>query len=441
MVNLDVALAKRAAQGQPIRVAMVGAGVTGRMITLQLAAPSIPGMRLVAIANRTPAKAVQAFQHAGIEAAVVHSRGALEDAVMGEKPVAVADAKLVCEATNIDVVIEVTGTVEFGASVAMAALAHRKHVVLVNAELDSTLGPVLKFHADRAGVIITNTDGDEPGVAMTLLRYVKTIGLKPVAAGNLKGLIDRYRTPETQREFAAKYSQDAVKVTSFADGTKLSMEATILANATGFEVGQPGMYGPRCAHVREMAGLLPPDDMLNGGLVDYALGAEPHTGAFVIGYEEHPKKRKELAYYKMGDGPFYVFYTPYHLPHIQIVSTIARAALAHDATVTPLGAPVCDVATVAKRDLKAGETLDGVGGFMTYGVIDNAAAVAVANGLPMGLSQGCRLLRDVAKDATISNADVAVPEGRLCDRLRKEQAARFATASLPNNAVEPAHVR
>jgi predicted homoserine dehydrogenase-like protein len=409
-------------------VALVGAGVTARMIALQLSTPSIPGMRLVAIANRTPDRAVKVFQHAGVDdAPVVTSVSDVEHRVEQYRPVVVEDSSLVCEATNIDVVVEVTGTVEFGSRVAMAAIRHRKHVVLVNAELDSTLGPILRVHASRAGVIITNTDGDEPGVAMTLLRYVKTIGFRPVAAGNLKGLIDRYRTPETQREFAAKHGQDASKVTSFADGTKLSMEAAIIANATGFGVGRRGMYGPTCAHVREMATLLPPDELLNGGLVDYALGAEPHTGAFVIGYEEHPQKRKELAYYKLGDGPFYVFYTPYHLPHVQIVSTIARAALHQDATVAPLGAPVCEVVTVAKRDLTAGEILDGVGGFMTYGVIDKAQIQASEKLLPMGLSSGCQLRCNVPRDRPITYGDVTLPANRFSDRLRAEQVARFAS--------------
>jgi predicted homoserine dehydrogenase-like protein len=430
MTNVDTTLAQREADGCPIRVAIVGAGVTARMIALQLAAPPIPGMRLVAIANRTPGKGISAFQNVGVEhATIVSSVADLENHIADGRAAVVEDARLLCEASNIDVIVEVTGTIDFAAQVVMSAIRHRKHVVLVNAELDSTLGPILKVHADRAGVVITNTDGDEPGVAMTLLRYVRTIGFKPVAAGNLKGMIDRYRTPETQREFAAKSGQDASKVTSFADGTKLSMEATIIANATGFGVGQPGMFGPRCAHVREIAGLLPAERLLSGGLVDYALGAEPHTGAFVVAYEDHPLKRKELAYYKMGDGPFYVFYTPYHLPHIQIVSTIARAALGHDATVAPLGRPVCDVVTVAKRPLKAGEVLDGVGGFMSYGVIDNADTVAAGALLPMGLSGGCRLLRDVPADQSISHADVVVPEHRFSDRLRAEQAAYFGAPS------------
>jgi predicted homoserine dehydrogenase-like protein len=426
MVNAtDTVLAQRESDGNPVRVAMVGAGVTARMIALQLATP-IPGMRLVAIANRTVEKATQAFSNAGMpKVEIVLNLGKLEENIDKGRASVVEEPNLVCEASNVDVIVEVTGTVEFGAHVASAAIRHRKHVVLVNAELDSTVGPILKFHAERAGVVLTNTDGDEPGVAMTLLRYLRSVGLKPVAAGNLKGMIDRYRTPETQREFATKYNQDATKVTSFADGTKLSMETCILANATGFKVGQRGMYGPKCAHVREMAKLLPLDQLLTDGLVDYALGAEPHTGAFVIVHEEHPRKQKELAYYKLGDGPCYVFYTPYHLPHIQIASTIARAALFGDPTVTPLGGPMCDVITIAKRKLQVGDVLDGVGGFMAYGVIENAPISAKQNLLPMGVSEGCRLLQNIPKDQPITYADVELPPGRLCDQLRAQQSRHF----------------
>ncbi len=368
VIAADTVLAQRESDGNPVRVAMVGAGVTARMIALQLATP-ILGMRLVAIANRTVEKATQAFSNAGVpDAEVVLDLGRLEENVHRGRASVVKEPNLVCQAGNIDVIIEVTGTVEFGAHVASAAIGHRKHVVLVNAELDSTVGPILKFHAERAGVVLTNTDGDEPGVAMTLLRYLRSVGLKPVAAGNLKGIIDRYRTPETQREF---------------------------------------------------------DQLLADGLVDYALGAEPHTGAFVIVHEEHPRKQKELAYYKLGDGPCYVFYTPYHLPHIQIASTIARAALFGDPTVTPLGAPICEVITIAKRNLQIGEVLDGVGGFMAYGVIENAPISAKQNLLPMGVSEGCRLLRNIPKDQPITYADIELPQGRLCDQLRAEQYRHF----------------
>jgi predicted homoserine dehydrogenase-like protein len=296
---------------------------------------------------------------------------------------------------------------------------------LVNAELDSLIGPILKMQADRAGVVVTHTDGDEPGVAMTLLRYLRTLGLRPVAAGNIKGMVDYYRNPETQRAFAAGNDQDVMKVTSFADSTKLSMETTVLANATGFRAGRRGMYGPACKDVREMAGLLPAEQMLSTGLVDYALGAAPHTGAFVIVHEDSPLKKVQLAYYKLGDGPFYVFYTPFHLPHIQIASTLGRAVIHRDPTVAPIGGPVCEVVTVAKRDLKAGERLDGVGGFCAYGLIDNAASARSMSALPIGLSEGCVLRRDVRKDAVLSFDDVVSPPGRLVEKLWHEQNARW----------------
>jgi predicted homoserine dehydrogenase-like protein len=311
---------------------------------------------------------------------------------------------------------------------------------MVNAELDSMLGPILKVKADQAGVVVTNTDGDEPGVAMTLYRYLRSLGLHPVAAGNLKGMVDYYRNPDSQRAFAEKNDQDPRKVTSFADSTKLSMEATVLANATGLRAGRRGMYGPACKHVREMANLLPADQMLGTGLVDYALGAEPHTGAFVIVHEELPLKKAQLAYYKLGDGPFYVFYTPFHLPHIQIASTIGRAVIHHDPTVTPLAGPVCEVVTIAKRNLKAGERLDGIGGFCSYGLIDNTASARAMEALPIGLSEGRVLRRDVAKDEIISFNDVDQPGGRLPDMLWGEQCERWPQVTQGSQAPSIQHV-
>lgn len=260
-----------------------------------------------------------------------------------------------------------------------------------------------------------------------------------MAAGNLKGMVDHYRTPETQRAFAEKNGLNPKKASSFADATKLSMEATVLANATGFQVGQRGMYGPACENVREMGDLLPADQMLNTGLVDYALGAAPYTGAFVIVYEDSALKRVQLAYYKLGDGPFYVFYTPYHLPHVQIASTIGRAFIDRDSTIAPMAGPVCEVVAVAKRNLKASEYLDGVGGFCAYGLIENTAAAREIAALPIGLSEGCVLIRDVCKDQVISLADVSVLPHRFSDELWREQAAQWphssrasATQSLPD---------
>jgi predicted homoserine dehydrogenase-like protein len=426
MIIVDSALAKREAEGRPLRVGLVGAGYMGRGIAMHFL-PQVVGMRLVAISNRTLAEAARAYAQGGVEKPrVVSSARGLEAAIAARAPAVTDDAELLCEADGIDVLIESTGEIEFGAHVALAAIRHRKHLVLMNAEMDATIGPILKVYADREGVVVTNTDGDEPGVAMNLFRFVKTVGYRPVAAGNLKGMIDPHRTPETQKAFAEKYHQKPRMITSFADGTKLAMECTILANSTGLRVCRRGMYGPRCAHVKDAIAAFPADQLLGDGLVDYLLGAEPHTGAWVIAHTENPLKRQYMSYFKMGDGPMYVFYTPYHLPHVQIVDTVARAGLFADATVTPIGAPVCDVLTVAKRDLKAGDVLDGIGGFDCYGTIDNAGVVRSERLLPMGLSEGCTLTRDIPKDNPIRVDDVKLPTGRLCDRLRDEQESRFA---------------
>jgi predicted homoserine dehydrogenase-like protein len=444
MMSVDTALQQREAKGDPIRVGMVGAGATGRAIALQLATP-VPGMRLVAIANRTPEHGERALREAGVqEWKRTGSAREAEAAIARGVPVVTDDPSVLTACDAIDVLLEVTGTVEAAAHVVLDAFEHGKHVVLVNAELDSMLGPIIKAKADEAGVVVTHTDGDEPGVAMTLLRYLRTTGLRPVAAGNIKGMVDYYRTPETQRAFAEKNDQDAKKVTSFADATKLSMEATVLSNATGFHVGRRGMYGPACKYVREMANLLPAAQLLDTGLVDYALGAAPHTGAFVIVHEDSPLKKVQLAYYKIGDGPFYVFYTPFHLPHIQIASTIGRAVIHRDPTVAPLAGPVCEVVTVAKRDLKAGERLDGVGGFCAYGLIDNTAAARAISALPIGLSDGCTLRRDVAKDGVVSFEDVELVRGRRIETLWREQNARWPVATKAtttrSSQAEPASV-
>jgi predicted homoserine dehydrogenase-like protein len=428
-MSVDKVLQEREASATPIRVGMIGAGATGRAIALQLGTP-VPGMRLVAIANRTPAHAERAFREGGFRNWVqVDSTAAAERKIAEGVPVLTTDPLVLTSCGGVDIIVEATGSIEPAAKVVLDAFRHGKHVVLVNAELDSLIGPLLKAKADEAGVVITNTDGDEPGVAMTLVRYLKTLGLRVVAAGNIKGMVDYYRNPDTQRGFAEKNDQDVKKVTSFADSTKLSMETTLLANATGFRVGRRGMYGPACDYVRQIGGLLPPEEMLSTGLVDYALGAAPHTGAFAVIYEENPLKKIQLGYYKLGDGPFYVFYTPFHLPHLQIASTIGRAVIDHDATVTPLGGPVCEVVAVAKRDLKAGETLDGVGGFCNYGLIENRSTARELNALPISLSEGCVLRRDVAKDQVVSVDDIHPVEETLIWQLWREQNGHWPAAA------------
>ena len=409
---------------------MVGAGFMGRGIALQILTV-VPGMELVAISNRHLDGAKRAYFEAGVEEVrVVESVAQLEDAVAQGQYAITEDAMLLCQAENIDAVIEVTGTVEFGAHVAMKAIENGKHIILMNAELDGTVGPILKVYADRAAVVVTNVDGDQPGVEMNLYRFVKGIGVKPVLCGNIKGLHDPYRNPTTQQGFARKWGQKAHMVTSFADGSKISFEQAIVANATGMRVTKRGMYGPTVPSgtpVQEAMNLYSLEELTEGnGIVDYIVGASPAPGVFVLGTHNHPTQQHYLHLYKLGTGPLYCFYAPYHLCHFEVHNTVARAVLFGDATIAPLGGPCVDVVATAKIDLRAGQVLDGIGYYMTYGLCENSDVVREQNLLPIGLAEGCCLKRRIPKDQVLTYDDVVIPEGRLCDRLRAEQDGYFA---------------
>ncbi|MEH2236380.1 NAD(P)H-dependent oxidoreductase [Nostoc sp.] len=432
MIIIDRALQARAAAGNPIKVGMIGAGFMGRGIANQIV-NSVPGMELVAISNRQIDAAKQAYSEAGIEdIQVVATVSELEDAIANGKYAVTEDAKLLCRAEGIDALIEVTGAVEFGAHIVMEAIAHCKHVIMMNAELDGTIGPILKVYADKAGVILSACDGDQPGVQMNLYRFVKSIGLTPLLCGNIKGLQDPYRNPTTQEGFAKRWGQKPHMVASFADGTKISFEQAIVANATGMKVAKRGMLGYDFnGYVEEMTHLYDVEQLKEmGGIVDYVVGAKPGPGVYVFATHDDPKQRHYLNLYKLGEGPLYSFYTPYHLCHFEVPLSVARAVLFGDAVMSPLAGPLVDVVTTAKIDLKAGETLDGIGYYMTYGQCENSPIVQQQNLLPIGLAEGCRLKRDITKDQVLTYEDVELPEGRLCDQLRTEQNTYFASEKI-----------
>ena len=431
MIIVDTALKARAEAGNPVRIGMIGAGFMGRGIANQII-HSVPGMELVAVFSRRLDGAKRAYQEAGVDhIQTVSTVAELEDAITNGTPAVTEDASLLCKAENIDALVEVTGTIEFGAQIVLEAINNKKHVVLMNAELDGTVGPMLKVYADRAGVVLSNCDGDQPGVEMNLYRYVKSIGFTPLLCGNIKGLQDRYRNPTTQESFAAKWKQAAYMVTSFADGTKISFEQAIVANATGMKVSQRGMFGYDFrGHVDDMTHLYDVDQLKSlGGIVDYVVGAQPAAGVFIYATNDDPKHQHYLNYYKRGEGPLYSFYTPYHICQFEVPLSLARAVLFNDAVMAPLGKPMVDVVASAKIDLKAGETLDGIGYYMTYGQCENADEAIRENLLPMGLAEGCKLKHDVPKDAVLTYNDVIFPEGRLCDKLRAEQDSHFFAAA------------
>jgi predicted homoserine dehydrogenase-like protein len=435
MFIVDRELERLERAGMPIRVGMVGAGFMAKGIARQML-HYIQGMELVAISNCHLDGARVVYAESG-ETNVTHVRsvGELDECIAHGQHAITDNPMLLCDAAGIDVVLEVTGTIEFAAAVVMRAIAQRKHVVMMNAELDGTLGPILKTYANRAGVVITNTEGDQPGVIMNLYRWVKGLGIKPVLCGNIKGLHDPYRNPTTQAEFASRWGMKAPMVTSFADGTKISFENAIVANATGMRVAKRGMYGPVVEPGTPIQGAVdwyPINELIDTeGIVDYCVGAMPNPGIFVLGTTKDPVEKRYLSLYKLGAGPLYCFYSPYHLCHFEVPFTIARAAIFRDAAIAPLGMPCVDVVAAAKRDLEAGEVLDGLGQYMTYGLCENAQIVHKERLLPIGLADGCRLRRNVTRDQVLDYEDVERPPGRLCDQLRAEQDSLFFGNSSP----------
>ncbi len=432
MILVDTALARRQAENNPVRVALIGAGFMGRGIILQITT-AVPGMEVVAVYNRTVEAAKRGYQEAGInEFEIVNKQSVLEERISKGKYSITEDPFIICQAGNIDVIVEATGAVEFSSRVVFEAIKNRKHVVIMGAELDGTVGGILKVHADKEGVVLTNADGDQPGVEMNLFRFVKGIGVKPVLCGNIKGLQDPYRNPTTQEAFAKKWGQNPAMVTSFADGTKISFEQAIVANATGMTIGKRGMFGPTVTSgtpLKEIMSKYPLEVLTSGpGIVDYCVGAEPGPGVFVLGTHDHPIQKHYLNLYKLGEGPLYLFYTPYHLCHLEIPMTCARAALFDDATITPLGQPLVEVITTAKINLKVGQVIDGIGCYMTYGQCETASITAEQQLLPMGLAEGCILKKDVHKDQVLTYNDVILPKGRFCDKLRQEQNLHFSMA-------------
>lgn len=423
MIIIDNALKAREAQGRPIRVGMIGAGFMGQGLTNQIV-DSVAGMHMVAVYNRHAEKALHVYEYSCLtDITEATTQDQLENAIRAGKPVITEDPFLLARSEQIDVLVDVTGSVEFAAHVVLEAFKHGKAVVLMNAELDATIGPILQIYAGKYGVIMSACEGDEPGLQMNLYRWVKGLGLIPRVMGNIKGLQDPYRNPETQRGFAERWGQNPTMVTSFADGSKISFEQAIVANATGFVVQSRGMSRGREYRddVMKIGKIYDIDELRRlGGIVDYVVGT-PLTKVYCLAEHPDPKQQQYLNLYKMGEGPLYSFFTPYHLVHFEVPNAIARVVLFRDSIATPLAGPVVEVCAVAKRDLKAGELLDDYGMYMTYGEAVNADEMCESRYLPEGLVQGCKLRRDIRKDDVLTYHDVELPPDRLADRLRAEQ--------------------
>lgn len=448
MIIVDTALKAREEASKPLKVAMVGAGFMGQAIADQII-NHVPGMRLVAISSRNPEKALDTYRNSGVESPYeVKSVGELERNIGLGRLSYTEDAMHICRAEGIEAIMDVTGDVEFGAHVAMEAIRNRKHLVLMNAEVDGTIGSILNHYASKEGVLISACDGDQPAIQKNLYRFVKSLGVTPLLCGNIKGLQDPYRTPQTQKGFAEKWGQNVYMVTSFADGTKMSFEQALVANGTGMTVARRGMYGYDflkesdeivkrfdiknfTGHVDDLTQVYDIEELKRlGGIVDYVVAMNPKPGVFILGTHDDPRHRHFLNLYKLGEGPLYSFYIPYHLCHFEAPMTFARMILFGDRALYPEYGPCVDVVATAKRDLKAGETIDKMGGYDTFGQCERFDITYREGIVPVGLVEGCKLIRDVKKDQVITYDDIERPVHKLAYRLRMEQDAMFGEASI-----------
>jgi len=404
---------------QPIKVAIVGAGHTGKALLYQC--QITPGIECVAIADIDVPKAVDACTALACKYEVAESQASLQDAIARGAVGVCENGEFLAQCEGVDVLIESSSAVAAGGHFAAVALESGIHVVMMNAEADLIFGPHLMHLAERNGVVYTTCDGDQPGVMQRLVREIHLWGFELVMVGNIKGFLDRYANPTTIVPEADKRFLDYKMCTAYTDGTKLCVEMALMANALGLKTDVPGMHGPRTDDILNVFDLFDFERLHQGGtaVVDYVLGAKPYGGVFVVARTDNPFQQKMMDYFpsQQGDGPFYVFNRPYHLCHVEAMQCVAEAFLDHDALLVPTHGFKTNVYAYAKRDLRQGEKLDGIGGYTCYGLIENCSENVRLPGLPICLADDIVLKRDIAKDEKISLRDVTFDADRTDYRL------------------------
>lgn len=343
---------------------------------------------------------------------IVTTEGELADALNAGKIAVCDDAHLAATAPGVEVFFDASTAIASAPQIIESAMCSGKHVVMMNAEADAVFGPWFWHLAQKYGVAYTSSDGDQPAVIARLVEELRFYGLDLVMAGNIKGFLDRYTDPVKITPEADKRFLDHKRCSSFTDGTKLCVEMSIVANALGCSVVQPGMIGPKMNETIELFNHFSLSDLWAPGqapLVDYVLGARPKGGVFVVGYTDDVYQRRMLDWFpsETGPGPFYVFTRPYHLIHFEAMRTVLEVARSHRSLMAPRFGMRTKVICYAKKTLDAGGKLDGPGGFASYGLIENSDSGLPA-GLPIILSDGVKLLRAVARDQRVTLDDIDI---------------------------------
>lgn len=416
-------------QGKAIKVGATGAGWMGSGFAAAM--KQVPGMEVSILADEDTETARKVFlEQGGIESDRIvetDSPGKAEDALRQGKRVVTGDGTLASAVEAIDIVTDVTPSPASGAEVAAAAIARNKPVVLINIEADVTVGPALKWQAEKAGVMYTVSSGDEPGCLMELWDFVHCLGYEPIVIGKGKNNpMNPDATPDTVRESAEKADKDPFQVASYVDGTKTMFEMSCVANATGCRPMQPGMVGPEADtntvteifSLKEDGGIVP-----FPGAVDFVQGSAMSGGVFITVRIPDERIRADLQYLKVGKGKYATFFRPYHLWFLEAPISIAKAFFDNETTLVPLDKPAADVAAIAKKDLAPGTVLDVFGGYTFFGRMDEKEKCLKAGALPVGLAPGAKMVKPASKGDIITWNHVELDENSTIVKLRREQDA------------------
>jgi predicted homoserine dehydrogenase-like protein len=402
--------------GKGVEIVVVGTGFIGRGILHRL--ERTPAMRAALVVSRNTENALLALKAAGQDpdkVVISNDPAELASAISSAIPALTSSAEVISALDGIDLVVEATGALDYGASVVLGAIDSGKHVVSMNAELDATIGWLIHESARRRGVCYTISDGDQPGVMLRHLNFVSGMGFEISAAVNCKRNLDVHQNPEASRGYANRDSTSLTMTTAFGDGTKMQIENAVVANASGLVPDKRGMHGVETTLARAAQDIMAV--LSRRGVVEFTLGGDFGGGIGIIGHADDPEMvQPYMRYSKMGEGPDYFFFRPYHLLHFELPITIAEVILDGRGLGEPIEKPVAEVVAIAKRDLDAGEPLDGIGGFTCYGHIDT---VGGAKGLlPIGLSEHARVKRSVRQDEPIAMDDVELDESAEIVKLR-----------------------
>jgi predicted homoserine dehydrogenase-like protein len=427
MNEIDRRLEERELAGRPIRVGLIGAGQMGTEIIAQVG--EMAGMRVAVVVDLTHERAARgfAFSRRGCPVAATDDPAEAGRAIAAGSCVATTNHRLATSLPQVDAVIEATGDPEDGALAAQHAIDARKHIVMMNVECDVTVGPLLAARAREAGVVYSLASGDEPAAIIELCRFARALGFRIVAAGKGKNNpLDVHATPEQWQRQAEQRGMSPRMLVEFVDGSKTMVEMAAVSNATGLVPDIRGMHGPRVLVkdltrvfcTRDRGGLLEKE-----GVVDYAIG-DVHPGVFVVVTTDNAKIRESLVQRDMGNGPEYLLYRPYHLCSLEVPLTVARAVIYGESSGHPRMRPTSECIAIAKKDLSAGETLDGIGEHCYRGSIETFEVASRERFLPLGLARGCVLRRDVERDSVIGWDMVEPPADSPLRGLRKALDAR-----------------